>query len=253
MTLLRRDPIDCAYMIGELGAGHRDAGTWYAAGAASALEGVMLVYEGLSLPVVITYGQSGAIEDIANTFHRDLPGRTMVHLPPHHIAALDRYYGTASLVPTLRMGLAGEEFRGAPRSRWEVEPMSHRDTGDIMGLQAHYDESFFEPSQLGSGHYYGIRVDGKLVSVAGVHVYSREHSIACLGNIVTHPGWRGQGLSTACTSHLIAQLLREGVRTLALNVRRRNVKAVRIYERLGFRYHDTFLEGLVSYVHESGP
>jgi len=30
---------------------------------------------------------------------------------------------------------------------------------------------------------------------------------------------------------------------MALNVRRQNRSAVRVYEKLGFRYHDTYLEG----------
>lgn len=243
LELLTRDPIACAYMIGDLDEGYRDNCTWYGAGPKGALEGLLLLYEGLSAPVMITYGQSGAVEDTVNAFCGALPGRALVHLPPHHQTALERYYACDDLYPMLRMGMAAREFRGAPPSAFEVTRLSHRDTGDIVDLQGHYADNFFEPDQLGSGHYYGIRADGRLVSVAGVHVFSPAHKIACLGNIVTHTDFRGRGLSTACTSHLVAQLIREGIETLALNVRPQNRQAVRVYERLGFRYHGSYLEG----------
>ena len=89
--------------------------------------------------------------------------------------------------------------------------------------------------------------DGELISVAGVHAVSPKGKLAVLGNIVTHPEHRGQGLSTACTSHLCEHLFAQDIEVLALNVRRQNRSAVRVYEKLGFRYHDTYLEGLVTH------
>ena len=90
-----------------------------------------------------------------------------------------------------------------------------------------------------------MRVEDELVSVAGVHLHSPTFRIAALGNIVTHPDHRGRGLSTACTEVLCERLFQGEIETLALNVRRHNRSAVRVYEKLGFRYHDTYLEGFV--------
>ena len=80
-----------------------------------------------------------------------------------------------------------------------------------------------------------------------MHAVSPQGKLAVLGNIVTHPDHRGQGLSTACTARLCTRLFDEGIEMLALNVRRQNRSAVRVYEKLGFRYHDTYLEGVVTY------
>ena len=115
-----------------------------------------------------------------------------------------------------------------------------------MALFEFYPDNFFEPYQLSTGHYYGIFQEGEgspgpLVCVAGVHVVSREDRLAALGNIVTHPDLRGRGLSTRATSHLCRALGAEGIELLALNVERRNGSALRVYEKLGFRAHCTYI------------
>ena len=151
----------------------------------------------------------------------------------------------------MRMGLRAIELvTDVPPLGEGYDPivrLGHRDTGDIVALSAFYPDSFFEPHQLSSGHYYGIRTrDTKqLVSVAGLHILSRTDGLAALGNIVTHPEHRGRGLSTACTAHLSAALRDEGVPLLVLNVRHENLGARKIYEKLGFREHQTYLEGFL--------
>jgi ribosomal protein S18 acetylase RimI-like enzyme len=244
-ALLSRDPITCAYMLGDLDEAYSEFCTWYGADGEDGLDGVLLAYDALSVPVLITYGQSSALDAIIRRFWHELPGRALVHLQPHHVAAVDQVFGAEALIPMLRMGLDARDFRPSTADALPVEQLSHRQTGEIIELYAHYPDNFFEPAQLDSGHYYGIRVDDRLVSVAGVHVLSHEASVATLGNIVTHPDFRGRGLSTACTSQLCTRLIAEGVHTLALNVKRQNRSAVRVYEKLGFRYHATYLEGLV--------
>jgi ribosomal protein S18 acetylase RimI-like enzyme len=57
--------------------------------------------------------------------------------------------------------------------------------------------------------------------------------VAALGNIVTHPACRGQGLARAATAGL-CRSLRESVDHIGLNVAADNVAAIRCYERLGF-------------------
>lgn len=84
------------------------------------------------------------------------------------------------------------------------------------------------------------------MSVAGVHVYSARFRMAALGNITTHPDWRGQGLGTAATAGLCKNLLKT-VDTVGLNVSSDNETAIRMYEKLGFeavaKYNEYMLEG----------
>src|SRR5438270_4245 len=83
--------------------------------------------------------------------------------------------------------------------------------GDLDDLQSlyriSYPENWFDPRMLETGHYYGIRRDAKLVSVAGVHVYSPQYKIGVLGNVTTHPDYRGQRLGSAVCAKLCKVLL----------------------------------------------
>ncbi|MEC9071169.1 MAG: GNAT family N-acetyltransferase [Myxococcota bacterium] len=240
------DKVNCAYLLGDLEPGFREMGTWYVQeDAEGSIQAVLMIYTGLSAPVMITHGQTTALSRILRYYHDELPGRCLVHAQPHHIPSIDACFETDGLIPTLRMALLAAEFTPSNNPFIEVESLSHRNTGEIIALYQHYPDNFFEPSQLDSGHYLGVRVEDDLVSVAGVHLHSPSFGIAALGNIVTHPEHRGRGLSTACTEALCERLFEGQVDTLALNVRRHNRSAVRVYEKLGFRYHDTYLEGFV--------
>lgn len=242
---LRGDPVGCAFMLADLDQPLDEYCTWFAAGPIGHPKGVLLLYAGLRTPAIITYGQSGAMDEIVERFAGQLPDLALLQMQPHHLAAIDRRFKSEFLRPMLRLGLAAQDFVPPRAVPFDVLTLSHRDTGDIIELQQHYLDSFFEPAQLDLGHYYGVRIDGRLVSMAGVHALSKSSSVAVLGNIVTHPEHRGRGYSTACCGRLCEGLIQQGFDALALNVERRNRSAVRVYEKLGFRYHDTFIEGRV--------
>ena len=75
---------------------------------------------------------------------------------------------------------------------------------------------------LATGRYLGIRHDGRLVCVAGVHVHSPTWGVAALGNVATLPELRGQGLARGACAALCLLLLEDGIETIALNVRADN-------------------------------
>jgi predicted GNAT family acetyltransferase len=87
---------------------------------------------------------------------------------------------------------------------------------------------------LETGLYRGIRRGGRLVSVAGVHVYSPRFLVAALGNITTHPDWRGHGFATLVSAALCQALGQAGVAHIGLNVRADNEAAIHCYKKLGF-------------------
>ena len=103
--------------------------------------------------------------------------------------------------------------------------------------------TFFAPYMLETGCYVGIRERGRLVSVAGVHVYSPRYRVAALGNIVTRPESRGRGLARATTAGVLT-LLRGRADNVGLNVKTDNAPAIRCYELLGFRPVCEYTEGI---------
>jgi len=256
--LLLNDPIATAYMLGDLDPTYNAACTWWLAHEDGRDVAVLLVYNGLSAPVVLTHGSPEGIGLITSTKLEELPWRGHVHLFPDHLEVMQTAFTFDRMRLMVRMGIATTDLvRVVPAPSHDYHPirrLGHRDTGDIVALSAFYPDSFFEPHQLSSGHYYGVRTQaGELVSVAGVHIVSRVDRIAALGNIVTHPDHRGRGLSTACTAFLAGALADEGMHLLVLNVQRENADARRVYEKLGFREHCTYLEGFLSRTLEAPP
>jgi predicted GNAT family acetyltransferase len=98
---------------------------------------------------------------------------------------------------------------------------------------------------LETGHFYGIRRDHTLVSVAGVHVYSPLYKVGVVGNVTTHPDYRGKGLGTAVCARLCQQLL-QTAEHIGLNVKADNVAAIASYKRLGFEVVGEYEEALLS-------
>ena len=118
--------------------------------------------------------------------------------------------------------------------------MSHLSV--IMSLfEQAYPGNFFEPRMLDTKRYFGIRQDGKLVSVAGVHVYSARYRVAALGNITTHPDYRGRGYGRIASARVCKSLLSE-IDYIGLNVKADNTSAIRCYEKLGFETIGSFGE-----------
>src|SRR5207249_10409817 len=91
------------------------------------------------------------------------------------------------------------------------------------------------------GQYYGIRHGTSLVSAAGIHVYSPQYKVATLGNVTTHPDYRGQGLGTAVCAKLCQALL-QTVEHIGLNVKADNTSAIASYMRLGFEHIASYEE-----------
>ena len=253
--ILARDPFATAYMLGDLDPIYAPFCEWWVASEGAAGPdsdvAVLQVYTGLSAPVVLTHGSSAGVAAILAGHVDDLPQRAHVHMAPDHLAILDQHFTLERLRPMVRMGMRAAEMACADAPSLAgyrgIETLSHRDTGDIMELSQHYPDSFFEPHQLSTGHYYGVRTEaGQLVAVAGVHIVSRTDRLAALGNIVSHPEHRGRGLSTRVTAHLCRELAREGIDLFALNVERKNTSAMRVYENLGFVDHCTYVEAFLS-------
>jgi predicted GNAT family acetyltransferase len=84
---------------------------------------------------------------------------------------------------------------------------------------------------------------GRLISAAGTHVLSHDARLAVVGNVMTHPDYRGRGFAKQVTSAVTQELLRT-CDQVVLNVRSDNPPAIAAYAALGFREHIRFEERL---------
>ena len=234
-TYLRRNTFLNIYGIGDLDDSYWPHTTWCAIKNRDLIEALALLYIGLSLPVflALTDRNSDAMSELLNSIADQLPERFYAHLSPGYEKIFERNFMLKSHGLHYKMALKDKSrVRGGDTSR--VVMISN---DDIKELVTFYNKSYpghwFEPRMLDSGHYYGIRESDKMVSVAGVHVYSPEYRVAALGNIATHPDYRGKGLGNAVTARLCQELLRS-VDHVGLNVKSDNKIAVNCYQKLGF-------------------
>ena len=173
-----------------------------------------------------------------------------LNLKPHQLDAAKEIYRYRELHEMQRMFL--EDLK---QPAGTAEPLTARDLKEVEQLYASGDGGgiAFAPFQLDTGLFYGIRKGAELVSVAGVHVVSRNESVAGVGNIFTRSDYRGQGLGQIVTSSVAAALRESGIQTIGLNVELTNTSAIRVYERVGFRTHFTYYEGMADRVLEGSP
>jgi predicted GNAT family acetyltransferase len=103
---------------------------------------------------------------------------------------------------------------------------------------------------LDTNQYCGLQVGGRLVSVAGVHVYSPTYRVAALGNIATHPAHRGNGYGREATGQLCRRLF-ASVDHIGLNVKADNTTAIACYKSLGFDIIGSYEEYMAEMKHPS--
>ena len=113
-----------------------------------------------------------------------------------------------------------------------IELLREEDAPEMAAL-AHATE----PGPWGSkthfyGDYYGIRIDGRLASMAGERM--KLPGFAELSGVSTWPEFRGRGLAGALTRRVVRGFLERGD-TPFLHCYAANVGAVALYEKLGFR------------------
>ena len=235
-------------MLGDLDPAYFRFTRWFVAQSEEqkSFDSIAMLYSGLRLPVLLTHGDANGLEAAVERAVQEIPGTIYTQMEEDHDVVLARYYKMGDVRSMIRMGLNKEDFSfRADTESGDVVQLSHADTADLMELYSFYPDAFFEPYQLETGYYFGIRVGERLAAVAGVHVISEEFQVAAIGNIVTHPDFRGRGLAQSCVSHLVTKLF-ERVDTIALNVPEENHKARKTFESLGFSTHTRFLEGVAT-------
>jgi ribosomal protein S18 acetylase RimI-like enzyme len=221
------------YALADLDDGMFEHCDWWALG-----DSLALVFAALQIQPIFVLGDAGSTRQLLEAL-RVRAG--YLNLKPRQLEAAEGIYRYREIHHMQRMFL--EDL--TPREG-TAEPLTARDREQVERLYASGDGGgiAFAPFQLDTGFFYGIRKGAELVSVAGVHVASRNESVTGVGNIFTRPEFRGHGLAQIVTSAVALALRDAGIRTIGLNVEHTNASAIRVYERVGFRTHFSYYEGM---------
>lgn len=112
-----------------------------------------------------------------------------------------------------------------------VEALSAEHIPEMIQLKAIAFPGYFGPQAAGLGNFYGVRVEGSLVAMAGERLMLP--GLSEISAVCTHPQHLGRGYAAALIRRLLRAHRAEGKRSF-LQAAANNTRAVGLYERLGF-------------------
>jgi ribosomal protein S18 acetylase RimI-like enzyme len=242
-AFLRRNICSHVYELGDLDEFDWPYTRWFGWERAGRLEQVVLLYSEPAVPVLIAIADEpvAAMEKLLRAIRAELPSALYIHGTAAVLAALTERYAIEGAEPHLKLALGVTD-----RLASFAVPVDLLGASDLVEIETFYGAAYpgtwFVPRMLATNRYVGIRENGRLVCVAGVHVHSPAWGVAALGNVATLPELRGHGLARGACAALCLLLLADGIETIALNVRADNAPAITAYTQLGFLLATTYTE-----------
>jgi GNAT superfamily N-acetyltransferase len=238
---LKSNPGLYIYSIGDLDDFYWPKTIWFALEEYDTIRSIALLYFGGDTPVLLAFCEEKTdhsyrlLERIKNI----LPVRFNAHLSPGLIDVFGRENITEDYGLSCKMILT-KIVNEKPDSH--IRRLSVDDLPVIRDFYTvSYPQNWFDSRMLETNKYFGYFFDNRLVGVSGIHIYSEEYKVAALGNIATHPDYRGQQIGYKLTSALCYDL-QKSVDLIGLNVKTDNKYAIRCYEKTGLKVIATYEE-----------
>jgi len=244
-AFLRKNVYLHIYSIGDLDDFFWPDTVWYGWEKGGEIQAVALLYTASQDPTLLALsGQQDVMSELIRSIFHILPERFYAHLSPRVAEAVEQQCQIESYGKHYKMGLKNT----APLQVIDcsqVVRLTENDLEDMLDLyEKGYPGNWFNARMLKTKQYFGLRLNNRLLSVAGIHVYSEKYKVAALGNIITHPDYRGKGFGKFVTAGL-CQSLAEHVNNIGLNVKADNSAAVAMYRKLGFEIVGTYYELII--------
>lgn len=118
-----------------------------------------------------------------------------------------------------------------PRPGPQFHPLLEADRDRMIALTALVFPGFFRPRTLAMGGYIGIFAGETLAAMAGERMATEQYTE--ISAVCTHPDFTSRGFAAYLVTQLCGQISRRGS-TPFLHVSPDNVRARKLYERLGF-------------------
>ncbi len=245
---LREDVTLNIYAIGDLDDFYWPHTRWYGRRGAAGLAAVILLYTAFDPPILLLTAsphRADAARQLFTEIVPLLPPRVYAHISESLLETVQHSHHLQSHGLHYKMSLQNRRALDA-YPPGETERATTEDAAALAQLFAQsYPDNAFDPRMLETGQFFLIRENSAIRSLAGIHVYSPQYRVAALGNIVTHPDYRGRGLGTRVTASVCRSVL-AAVDHVGLNVRADNTTAIHSYQRLGFEIHAPYLEATLT-------
>jgi len=244
LTFLRKNKEIQFYLIGDLDDFFWPQTIWYCLTDKKNILSIALLYAGMEIPTLLLFyeGNPKYPMKLLKQIRQKLPPRMFAHLSP----GLIDIFGRQNIIHDY-----GLHFKMVLRKRPEeindpnIRRLSEADLTSILDLYSvACQDNWFNEQILKTGKYFGYFIGKKLAGISGIHVYSKEFKVSALGNIATHPDYRGQHIAFKLTSVLCNDLIRD-VELIGLNVKSDNEYAIKCYSRIGFETTGKYEEFLI--------
>jgi ribosomal protein S18 acetylase RimI-like enzyme len=229
------------YTIGDLDDFFWPDTIWYAIYNNGEMQSVALLYTGMTPSTLLLFYEKDPYysQSLLKSIRHLLPDNFNVHLSPGLIDIFGKENIIEDYGHNYRMILTRDPVSV---SEDNVRKLELSDISSINSLfKVAYPDNWFDSRMVETGKYFGYYNEGALIGVAGIHVYSPEYRIAALGNIATHPDFRGQKIAYKLTSALCSDL-KKSVDIIGLNVNSENKAAIKCYQNIGFEIRSTYDE-----------
>jgi len=133
--------------------------------------------------------------------------------------------------PLLQMTYGARAIDDDAAAKHAIESLTAADVPAMMALAALTKPGPFNRRTSEMGEFFGIRVGGELVAMAGQRLRLPGHIE--VSAICTHPDHVGRGYGAALTRFQVRRIRAAGEQPF-LHVRGDNTRAITLYERLGF-------------------
>ena len=139
--------------------------------------------------------------------------------------------GTRMVLEADGVQLLLDRLAGVPATV-ELEPLGAGDAAEMHALAKLTEPGPFEARTHELGGFLGVRVDGRLVAMAGERM--KPDGFTEVSGVCTHPDHRGHGYAAMLSTAVAERILDRGELPF-LHAFASNTTAIALYERLGFR------------------
>ena len=208
----------------------------------SQLKEIAMLLINYDIPVLLaaSFANEKYNTELLSRIKKFLPSKFYTHIDRE---TLDNVFHTNDILELeeyMNMGLCNYDLLDK-KDDDEAVRLGFNDLEDIKELiNVSYPEAWLDDDLVKLNENFGIYVDGKLVSFAGIHAYSEEYQVVAVAHVTTHPDYRQKGYGEKVVCSLVKDL-KNKIEFIGLNVKVDNSAAINCYKKLGFKEFGKFV------------